>query len=67
MKVFAQLLKQQSPSVQLPSFGHGWLELQNGQRWQPAASKVVFLGGKRLPSVKTKRRPWWFRLMGLRG
>ncbi|MEE8731132.1 MAG: phage filamentation protein Fil family protein [Rahnella inusitata] len=67
MKVFAQLLKQQSPSAQLPSYGHGWLELPNGQRWQPAASKVAFLSGCRHPMVKIKRRSWWFRLMGLRG
>lgn len=67
MKVFAQLLKQQSPSAQLPSYGHGWLELPNGHRWQPTASKVVFLSGCRQPMVKTKRRAWWFRLMGLRG
>lgn len=67
MKVFAQLLKQQSPTIQLQSYGHGWLELPNGQRWQPAASKVAFLSGQRHPMVKIKRRPWWFRLMGLRG
>ncbi|MGP6469913.1 phage filamentation protein Fil family protein [Rahnella aceris] len=67
MKVFAQLLKQQSPTAQLQSYGHGWLELPNGQRWQPATSKVSFLSGCRHPMVKIKRRPWWFRLMGLRG
>ena len=67
MKVFAQLLKQQSPTTQLSSYGHGWLELPNGQRWQPAASKVAFLSGQRHPMVKIKCRPWWFRLMGLRG
>jgi hypothetical protein len=66
MKIFAQLLKQQSPSIQLPSFGHGWLELPNGQRWQPTASKVMFLGGKRIPQVQIKRRPWWIRIMGIR-
>lgn len=67
MKVFAQLLKQQSPTIQLQSYGHGWLELPNGQRWQPAASKVAFLSGQRHPMVKIKRCPWWVRLMGLRG
>ncbi|AZP51374.1 DUF2724 domain-containing protein [Rahnella aquatilis] len=67
MKVFAQLLKQQSPTIQLQSYGHGWLELPNGQRWQPAASKVAFLSGQRHTMVKIKRRPWWTRLMGLRG
>lgn len=67
MKVFAQLLKQQSPTIQLQSYGHGWLELPNGQRWQPVASKVAFISGYRNPMVKIKRGPWWFRLMGLRG
>lgn len=67
MKVFAQLLKQQSPTIQLQSYGHGWLELPDGQRWQPAARKVVFLSGQRYPMVKIKRRPWWTRMMGLRG
>ncbi|WP_455268759.1 phage filamentation protein Fil family protein [Rahnella aceris] len=67
MKVFVQLLKQQSPAVQLQSYGHGWLELPNGQRWQPAASKVAFLSDQRQPTMKIKRRPWWTRLMGVRG
>jgi hypothetical protein len=67
MQVFAQLLKQQSPTALLQNYGHGWLELPNGQRWQPAASKVTFLSGQHHPMVKIKRRPWWFRLMGLRG
>lgn len=67
MQVFTRLLQKQSPSIQLPSYGHGWLELPNGQRWQPAASKVQFLSGCRSPVVNAKRRPWWFRLMGLRG
>ncbi|EKN5147789.1 DUF2724 domain-containing protein [Yersinia enterocolitica] len=67
MKVFANYLKQQSPSQQLSHFGHGWIELPNGQRWQPCASRVVFLGESRNPVFKIKRRRWWFRLMGLRG
>lgn len=45
MKAFAQYLKRQSPAPQLADFGHGWIELPNGQRWQPSASRVVFLGG----------------------
>lgn len=67
MKVFANYLKQQSPSQQLNHFGHGWIELPNGQRWQPCTSRVVFLGESRKPIFKTKRRRWWFHLMGLRG
>ncbi|WP_392738480.1 phage filamentation protein Fil family protein [Serratia ureilytica] len=67
MKVFAHFLKQQSPSPQLPSYGHGWLELPNGQRWQPCASRVVFSRGCALQPIQARRRPWWFRLMGLRG
>ncbi|HII2978931.1 TPA: phage filamentation protein Fil family protein [Yersinia enterocolitica] len=67
MKVFANYLKQQSPSQQLSHFDHGWIELPNGQRWQPCASRVVFLGESRKPVFKIKLRPWWFRLMGLRG
>ncbi|WP_279026863.1 phage filamentation protein Fil family protein [Gibbsiella quercinecans] len=67
MKVFAHFLKQQSPSPQLPSYGHGWIELPNGQRWQPCASRVVFSGDSVAPGKRAKRRPWWFRLMGLRG
>ncbi|WP_071706515.1 phage filamentation protein Fil family protein [Yersinia ruckeri] len=58
MKIFARYLKQQSPSPQLGSYGHGWIELPNGQRWQPCTSRVVFLGAL--------RHPWWFRLMGLK-
>lgn len=67
MKVFAQLLKRQSPAPQLASYGHGWIELPNGQRWQPCASRVVFSGGSVVPGKQPKRRPWWSRLMGLRG
>ncbi|HDL7728984.1 TPA: DUF2724 domain-containing protein [Yersinia enterocolitica] len=67
MKVFANYLKQQSPSQQLSHFGRGWIELPNGQRWQPCASRVVFLGESRNPVFKIKRRRWGFRLMGLRG
>ncbi|CAI0753567.1 Protein of uncharacterised function (DUF2724) [Serratia entomophila] len=67
MKAFAQYLKRQSPAPQLADFGHGWIELPNGQRWQPSASRVVFLGGSVTPGKQAKRRPWWFRLVGLRG
>ncbi|ENL8545208.1 DUF2724 domain-containing protein [Serratia marcescens] len=67
MKAFAQYLKRQSPALQLASFGHGWIELPNGQRWQPCASRVVFSGDSVAPGKQAKRRPWWFRLMGMRG
>lgn len=33
----APLLKQQSPSRH---FGHGWIELPNGTRWNPARKNV---------------------------
>ncbi|WP_146226787.1 phage filamentation protein Fil family protein [Serratia symbiotica] len=49
MKAFAQYLKRQSPAPQLASFGHGWIELPNGQRWQPCASRVVFSGDSVAP------------------
>ncbi|MFE8047580.1 phage filamentation protein Fil family protein [Brenneria goodwinii] len=62
----ARLLKSQSPSPQLANHGHGWIELPNGQRWQPSACRVQF-GKGRLPHVRIKRRSWWRRLMGLRG
>ncbi|WP_422394614.1 phage filamentation protein Fil family protein [Pantoea agglomerans] len=36
MFVFVNLLKRQSPSKQLPAYGHGTIQLPNGQRWNPA-------------------------------
>lgn len=36
MKPFVTYLKRQSPPQQLPSFTNGWIELQNGQRWNPS-------------------------------
>lgn len=36
MFVFVNFLKRQSPAQQLPSFGHGLIELPNGRRWNPA-------------------------------
>ncbi|HBC0641555.1 TPA: phage filamentation protein Fil family protein [Serratia marcescens] len=67
MKAFAHYLKRQSPAPQLASFGHGWIELPNGQRWQPCASRVVFSGDSVTPGKQAKRRPRWFRLMRMRG
>lgn len=65
MQSFVSRLKRQSPSP-LASYGHGWLELPNGQRWQPSASEVVFAKGKK-PLVQARRRSIWARLFGLRG
>ena len=36
MIVFVNFLKRQSPVQQLPSFGHGSIQLPNGRRWNPA-------------------------------
>ncbi|WP_145516591.1 phage filamentation protein Fil family protein, partial [Yersinia aleksiciae] len=38
----APLLKQQSP-VKLRHFGHGMLELKNGQRWKPGSNQKALL------------------------
>lgn len=38
----APLLKQQSP-VNLRHFGHGVLELKNGQRWKPGSNQKALL------------------------
>lgn len=46
MVVFVNFLKKKSPSQQLPSYGHGWLALPNGTRWNPVSSKQSE-GGKR--------------------
>ncbi|WP_439898369.1 phage filamentation protein Fil family protein [Klebsiella pneumoniae] len=35
----------------------GWLELPNGQRWNP--------GHQYKFSARSSRRPWWFRLFGI--
>lgn len=39
MFVFVNLLKRQSPSKQLPAYGHGTIQLPNGQRWNPALTR----------------------------
>lgn len=36
MKAFVTYLKNESPAMQLPSGSTGWIELPNGQRWNPA-------------------------------
>lgn len=57
MKAFVTYLKKQSPVMQLASGSTGWLELPNGQRWNPGHT-IKF-------NASTPRRPWWRRLMGL--
>lgn len=36
MKAFVTYLKRPSPPMQLASGSTGWLELPNGQRWNPS-------------------------------
>ncbi len=36
MFVFVNFLTRQSPVQQMPSFGHGTIQLANGRRWNPA-------------------------------
>lgn len=36
MKAFVTYLKEQSPAMQQSSGTTGWIELPNGQRWNPA-------------------------------
>ncbi|WP_350232343.1 phage filamentation protein Fil family protein [Edwardsiella tarda] len=62
MQIFVTFLKQQSPSP-LSADAHGWLELPDGRRFQPCISEFRF---NTQPQAR-RRRPWWSRLMGLRG
>lgn len=39
MFVFVNFLKRQSPVQQLPSFGHGAIQLPDGRRWNPALTR----------------------------
>lgn len=57
MKAFVTYLKSESPAIQLPSGSAGWIELPNGQRWNPGH---MYKFNGQLP-----RRPWWRHLMGL--
>jgi len=41
MIVFVKYLKRQSPSPQLPSFGHGSIALPDGRRWNPGYARNV--------------------------
>lgn len=56
MKVFVTYLKKESPAMQLASGSTGWIELPNGQRWNPSHQ---YKFNARLP-----RRSWWSRLSG---
>lgn len=61
MKSFVTYLKSESPAMELSSGATGWIELPNGQRWNPAHT-YKFNGS--LP-----RRSWFqrfFRLLGVR-
>ncbi|MBU9865842.1 phage filamentation protein Fil family protein [Rahnella aceris] len=49
----APLLKRQSPSR---SFGHGWIELSGGKRWNPAKPQMC--------STVSSRKPFYKRLFG---
>ncbi|MFM1049243.1 phage filamentation protein Fil family protein [Yersinia enterocolitica] len=55
----APLLKQQSP-LSLRHFGHGMLELKNGQRWTPGSNQKALL--QELSSAK--KTPILRRLFG---
>lgn len=46
MVVFVNFLKRNSPPPQLPAYGHGWLALPDGKRWNPADVEKKE-GGKR--------------------
>jgi hypothetical protein len=59
MKAFVTYLKKQSPTPQLASGTIGWIELPNGQRWNP--------GHQFKFNTHQPRRPWWRRLMGISG
>ncbi|AUZ65643.1 phage filamentation protein Fil family protein [Citrobacter sp. CFNIH10] len=61
MKPFVNYLKRQSPPPQLASGSTGWLELPNGQRWNPghtykfnADAVLPQKGGNVLRFVSTK-------------
>lgn len=57
MKDIASMLKHQSPTQQLPSYGNGWIELPNGQRWNPS----------HIYKFNTNPLPLWRRLFKFLG
>ena len=70
MKAFVTYLKKESSAMQLPSGSTGWIELPNGQRWNPghtykfnAHEPVRMKSGAVLRFLSTKAR----RLVGCIG
>lgn len=57
MKAFVTYLKKESQAMQLASGSTGWLELPNGQCWNP--------GHQYKFNARSPRRPKWFRLFGI--
>lgn len=57
MKAFVTYLKKESPAKQLASGSTGWLELPNGQRWNP--------GHQYKFNARVSHRPFWARLFGV--
>ena len=60
MSDIAAMLKHQSSTPQLPSHSNGWIELPNGQRWNPglaykfnASESVTLKGGAVLRFLST--------------
>lgn len=62
MQAFVTYLKNQSPSPQLPNFGHGWIQNENGKRWHPANSQAELLAEL---TSKRKHATWITRLRTL--
>ncbi|GLW38728.1 phage filamentation protein Fil family protein [Pectobacterium actinidiae] len=59
----ARLLKEKSPS---PQDNKGWLELPNGQRFQPTPAQAYFAPWSKKPYMPVpKKRHWFARLMGI--
>ncbi|PWC10912.1 hypothetical protein B4923_15485 [Brenneria roseae subsp. americana] len=59
-----RLLISQSPSPRQEN--KGWLELPNGQRFQPTPQQAYFAPWSKKPYVPTpKRRRWFARLLGI--
>ena len=57
MKPFVTYLKKESPAMQLASGSTGWIELPNGQRWNPS----------HIHKFSTRPLPLWRRLFKFLG
>ncbi|MCH4997839.1 MULTISPECIES: phage filamentation protein Fil family protein [Pectobacterium] len=58
----ARLLKEKSPSPQQEN--KGWLELPNGQRFQPTPAQAYFAPWSKKPRMLApKKRRWFVRLI----